>query len=101
MEIVEMDKQKETNHPLSKLTDLLDKWSREEIHTADELIKFAHELWVTTGEFEKDLKESMKGHEMVMIMKEHKYQTHIDWIKNKLGFQADALEITLNELKLR
>lgn len=31
MEITELDKTKETNHPLNKLTDLLDKWNREEI----------------------------------------------------------------------
>ena len=45
-------------------------------------------------EFEKDLKDSMKGHEIIMQMKEYKYQRHIDWIKNKFGLQIEFYEVS-------
>ncbi|CDW90671.1 UNKNOWN [Stylonychia lemnae] len=97
----QLEEQKETNHPLAKLQDLLDRWSKEDLKTEDEIQKFAGELWVTVSEFEKDLKESLKGHEIILAMKDHKYTTHIDWIKNKFGFYIDYYETTMNELKLR
>ena len=101
LDVVNLEKQKETNHPLNKLTDLLDKWDREEMKSDEEILRFAHELWVTAGEFEKDLKESLKGHEIVTAMKEFKYQSHIDWLKNKLGFVIDYYDTAMNEMKLK
>lgn len=54
---------------------MLEKWSEEEVLKNDDITKFAGELWLTVSDFEKDLKESLKGHEMVLAMKEHKYVT--------------------------
>ena len=100
-DVEDLEKTKETNHPLQKLTDLLDRWSRDEPHTQEDIIKFASELWMTLAEYEKDLKESVKGHEIILAMKEYKYSTHLDWIKNKLGFYMDLYETVMNESKLR
>ena len=83
------------------MQELLDRWDGEELHTEEGLVKFANELWVTVAEFEKDLKESMKGHELVLSMKEFRHQSHVDWIKNKFGFYIELYETTINELKLR
>lgn len=80
---------------------MLDKWSNEELMTEEDLVKFAGELWLTVSEFEKDLQDSLKGHEILLSMKEYKYSSHIDWIKNKFGFYIDLYETTMNELKLR
>eukprot|EP00347_Sterkiella_histriomuscorum_P011047 403373953 len=96
-----LEEQKENNHPLHKLHDLLERWSREEPMTTEDLVKFAGEFWMTVQEFEKDLKESLKGHEMILSIKEYKYSSHIDWIKNKFGFYIDFYETTMNELKLK
>lgn len=96
-----MEEQKENNHPLHKLHELLERWSREDVMTDEGLAKFAGELWMTVAEFEKDLKESLKGHEIILSMKEYKFSSHIDWIKNKFGFYIDYYETTMNELKLK
>ncbi len=72
--------------PLVKLAEMLDRWSSEPIHTNDEIQKFAHELWVSLAEYEKDIKEGVQGHQMIIAMKEYKYMNHIEWIKNKFGF---------------
>jgi len=69
--------------------------------TDEDLVKFANELWLTVTEFEKDLKESLKGHEIVLAMKDYKYSSHVDWIKNKFGFYIDYYETCMNELKLK
>ncbi len=69
--------------------------------TDEGLIKFANELWLTVADFEKDLKDSLKGHEIVMAMKDYKYSSHVDWIKNKFGFYIDYYETCMNELKLK
>lgn len=82
------------NQPLQKITDMLERWSREPIHTQDEVIKFATELWVSLADYEKDMKESVKGHQIIISIKEHKYMSHIEWIKNKLGFYAELYEVT-------
>lgn len=42
---------------MSKLTDMLEKWDREERHSTEDIFKFATELWMTLAEYEKDLKE--------------------------------------------
>jgi hypothetical protein len=63
----------------------LERWSNEDIITDDDMLKFANELWLTVEEFEKDLKDSLKGHEIVLSMKEHKYHSHTEWIKNKFS----------------
>jgi UDP-N-acetyl-D-mannosaminuronate dehydrogenase len=72
-DIETLEDAKETNHPLAKLSELLDRWNQEEVMTNDDLVKFARELWMTVEEFEKDLKESLKGHEIILSMKEHKF----------------------------
>lgn len=100
-DVEELETQKETPHPLQKLQDLLDKWQKEELSTDEDLIKFASELWVTVADFEKDLKDSLKGHEILMAIKEYKYSSHVDWIKNKFGFYIDYYETCMNELKLK
>jgi hypothetical protein len=41
---------------------MLERWSREPIHTQDEIQKFANELWVSLDDYEKDMKDSVKGH---------------------------------------
>jgi len=43
----------------------------------------------------------LKGHEIILAMKDHKYSTHIDWVKNKFGFYIDFYETTMNEIKLK
>jgi len=100
-EIEKLENDKDGHKPLQKLQDLLDKWSKEDIKTDDDLANFACELWQTVEEFEKELKESMKGHEIIMHMKQYKYQSHVDWIKNKFGFQIELYEQTFNEIKLK
>lgn len=79
--------------PLLKLTEMLDRWSSEPIHTKDEIQKFAHELWVSLAEYEKDLKEGVQGHQIIIAMKDYKFMNHIEWIKNKFGFQLDLYEV--------
>ena len=34
-------------------------------------------------------------------MKEYKFQSHVDWIKNKFGFYVDLYEVTCTDLKLK
>ena len=51
-----------SNPPLQKITDMLERWSREPIHTQDEIQRFANELWVSLDDYEKDMKDSIKGH---------------------------------------
>lgn len=41
--------------------------------TEEDLVKFAGELWMTVSEFEKDLKDSLKGHDILLAMKSYKY----------------------------
>ena len=79
--------------PLLKLTEMLDRWSSETIHTNDEIQKFAHELWVSLAEYEKDIKESVQGHQIIIAMKDYKFMNHIEWIKNKFGFQLELYDV--------
>ena len=89
------------NPPLQKITDMLERWSREPIHTQDEIQKFANELWVSLDDYEKDMKDSIKGHQIILAMKEYKFLTHLEWIKNKFGFYVDLYEQSFTEVKLK
>ena len=82
--------------PLVKMTEMLEKWSKESIHTHDEIQKFAQELWVSLEEYEKDIKDGVQGHQMILSMKEYKYMNHIEWIKNKFGFYVELYEVRVS-----
>ena len=64
------------------------------MHTRDEVERFANELWFSLADYEKDIKEGAKGHEIILAMKEYKYMSHIEWIKNKFGFYVELYEVT-------
>lgn len=78
--------------PLQKITEMLERWSSEPIHTQDEIQRFANELWVSLSEYEKDIKEGIQGHQIIIAIKEHKYMQHVEWIKNKFGFYVELYE---------
>jgi len=56
---------------------------------------------MTVEEFEKDLKEQVKGHDIVMAIKEHEHQSRVDWLKNKTGFEIEVLGRVINDTKLK
>ena len=45
------------NYPLQRLTDLLDRWDREEKYSSEDIKRFGSELWMTLQEYEKDLRD--------------------------------------------
>lgn len=71
---------------------MLERWQQEPTHSFDDIQRFANELWVSLADYEKDIKESIHGHQIIMAMKEYKYMNHIEWIKNKFGFYVELYE---------
>lgn len=47
------------------------------------------------------MKDSIKGHQIILAMKEYKFLTHLEWIKNKFGFYVDLYEQSFTEMKLK
>ena len=43
-------------YPLERLQGMLEEWDNQEITTKDEIMDYAHELWKTASQFEKELK---------------------------------------------
>jgi hypothetical protein len=87
--------------PLAKITDMLERWSREPVHTQKDIMKFAHELWVSLDDYEREMRDQVQGHQILLAMKEHQFSTHTSWLKNKFGFYLEVYDQALLELKLR
>lgn len=75
---------------------MLEDLDNQDISTKDELMDYAHELWKTTSQFEKELKHSLKGHELEMKKLKFSTATRIEWIKHKTSYH-----ITVHEEALR
>ena len=78
---------------------MLEEWDNQEITTKDELMDYAHELWKTAHQFEKELQNSMKGHEMQMKKLKFSSTTRIEWIKHKTSNYITVLEEALRMTK--
>jgi len=87
--------------PLAKLTDLLERWQREPVSSQEDIKRFAHELWVSLDDYEREMRDQVHGHQILLTMKEHKFMTHMEWLKNKFGFYLELYEQAFVELKLR
>jgi len=87
--------------PLERLQNMLEEWDNQDMGTKDDITDYAHELWKTTEKFEKELKNSMKGHEIEL--KKHKFSsaTRIEWIKHKTSNYILSLEESLHLLKIK
>jgi hypothetical protein len=87
------------SQPLEKLQAMLEEWEGQEMGTKDDIVDYAHELWKTAEQFEKELKNSMKGHEIEMKKLKFSYSTRIEWIKHKTSTHILALEEALRLTK--
>ena len=87
-------------HPTLKISELLEKWQLEPTHSTDDISKFATELWISLADYEKKIKESIKGHEIIMAKKDYKYMSTLEWIKNKFGFYVEIYEVSINKINI-
>ena len=78
---------------------MLEDLDSQDISTKDELMEYAHELWKTTSQFEKELKHSLKGHELEMKKLKFSTATRIEWIKHKTSYYITVHEETLRMTK--
>lgn len=85
--------------PLEKLQNMLEDWDKQEISTKDELMDYAHELWKTASQFEKELRTSLKGHEMELKKVKFQAATNVEWIKHKTETYITVLEEALRMTK--
>jgi chromosome segregation ATPase len=87
--------------PLTKITDMLERWSREPVHSQEDLKRFANELWVSLDDYEREMRDQVNGHQIILAIKEHKFMTNIEWLKNKFGFYLELYEQSFIEVKLK
>lgn len=90
--------------PLDKLQNLLEEWDKQELETKEDLMDYANELWKTAKEFEKELKGSMKGHELEMKKLKFSSSNRLEWIKHKTNHliivHEEALRMTKEKYML-
>ncbi|CAI2359557.1 unnamed protein product [Moneuplotes crassus] len=87
------------SYPLERLQNMLHEWDNQDMCTKDEIMDYAHELWVTVGQFEKELKKSTKGHELELEKVKYTLRSRIEWIKYKSHLHISALEEALRMTK--
>jgi hypothetical protein len=51
--------------PGQKLSNMMEKWGKEHVYSGHQNRKYATELWVSVEEFEAQLKDEIKGHDIV------------------------------------
>ena len=69
--------------PLEKLERMLHEWDDEERYTQDDIVKFANELWTTTADFERELRDSAKGFEIELKMAREQHTRREEQLKKK------------------
>jgi hypothetical protein len=103
-QIEAIEKEKKTHigldgQPLEKLQNLLEEWDRQEIETKEDLTVYANELWKTAKEFDKELRGSLKGHELEMKKLKFSSSNRFEWIKYKTNYLIDVHEEALRMTK--
>ncbi|CDW79813.1 UNKNOWN [Stylonychia lemnae] len=98
-EVEKMDHQKAVDQPGEAMQEMLEKWDGEEVQNEEEIQKYAGELWVSLEEYEKQLKEEIKGHQLHYNKLETLLNCRIRSYKLKTCFRIDALELALSEYK--
>ena len=88
-----------TGYPLQRLMVDLENWDQEMLPTKDEIMDYAHELWKTAQQFEKELQTSMKGHELEMQRLKFSSSSTIEWLKHKSSTYILSLEEALRMTK--
>ena len=62
---------------------MLHEWDDEERYTQDDIVKFANELWTTTADFERELRDSAKGFEIELKMAREQHTRREEQLKKK------------------
>jgi hypothetical protein len=63
------------------------------------LAEYWHELWKTRDEFEKEIKDEMKGYQLVMLNYRDAYERKLLHNRLRSEFMFEAQERALNETK--
>ena len=64
------------------------------------LAEYWHELWKTREEFEKDIKDEMKGYQLVMLNHRDAYERKLLHNRLRSDFMIEALERALVDTKI-
>lgn len=83
------------------MANLIELWSKEEIIDEKSNKEYTEALWLSLQEFEQQLRDEAKGHELAFKFQQKKYQAQVQRLKEVTSFQMDMLETVVAEAKVK